>query len=129
MNTRVLTIYEEIRTTIFEYHQSRHIFIGASSSSNQGPTPIDIGRLKGKKDFGKGGYFGYFKRKKGKGTNKKGKFGKDKGKSAHMNFHSQAMAKGKGKDKGKLKVRGQHALNSWIWGKMVILRDNALRSI
>ena len=116
LNARTLTTYEEIRTTILEYHQSRHILTGASSSSNQGPAPMDIGGLKGKKGFGKGG-FGHFKGKKGKGKGKKGKLGKGKGKSAHMNFHSQAMAKGKGKDKGKSKLRGQHALVCWTCGK------------
>ena len=94
LNARTLTTYEEIRTTILEYHQSRHILTGASSSSNQGPAPMDTGGLKGKKGFGKGG-FGHFKGKKGKGTGKKGKLGKGRGKSAHMNFHSQAMAKGR----------------------------------
>ena len=34
LNARTLTTYEEIRTTILEYHQSRHILTGASSSSN-----------------------------------------------------------------------------------------------
>ena len=102
---------------MLEYHQSRHILTGASSSSNQGPAPMDIGGLKGKKGFGKGGGFGHFKGKKGKGQGKKGKLGKGKGKSAHMNFHSQAMAKGKGKEKGKSKLRGQHALVCWTCGK------------
>ena len=74
---------------------------------------MDIGGLKGKKGFGKGGGFGHFKGKKGK----KGKLGKGKGKSAHMNFHSQAMAKGKGKEKGKSKLHGQHALVCWTCGK------------
>ena len=55
LNARALTTYEEIRTTILEYHQSRRILTGASSSSNQGPAPMDIGGLKGKKGFGKGG--------------------------------------------------------------------------
>ena len=116
LNARTLTTYEEIRTTILEYHQSRHILTGASSSSNLGPAPMDIGGLKGKKGFGKGG-FSHFKGKKGKGKGKKGKLGKGKGKSAHVNFHSQAMAKGKGKDKGKSKLRGQHALVCWTCGK------------
>ena len=102
--------------TIIEYHQSRHILTGAASSSNQGPAPMDIGGLKGKKGFGRGG-FGHFKGKKGKGKGRKGKLGKGKGKSAHMNFYSQAMAKGKGKDKGKSKLRGQHALVCWTCGK------------
>ena len=65
LNERTLTTYEQIRATIIEYHQSRHILTGASSSSNQGPAPRDIGGLKGKKGFGKGG-FGHFKGKKGK---------------------------------------------------------------
>ena len=116
LNARSLTTYEQIRATIFEYHQSRHILTGASSSSNQGPAPMDIGGLKGKTGFGKGG-FGHFKGKKGKGKGKKGKLGKGKGKSAHMNFHSQAMAKGKGNDKGKSKLCGQHALVCWTCGK------------
>ena len=89
LNARTLTTYEQTRATIIEYHQSRHILTGASSSSNQGPAPMDIGGLKGKKGFGKGG-FGHFKGKEGKGKRKKGKVGKGKGKSAHMNFHSQA---------------------------------------
>ena len=116
LNARSLTTYEQIRAAIIEYHQSRHILTGASSS-NQGPAPMDIGGFKGKKGFGKGGGFGHFKGKKGKGKGKKGKLGKGKGKSAHMNFHSQAMAKGKGKDKGKSKLRGQHALVCWTCGK------------
>ena len=128
LNARTLTTYEEIRTTILEYHQSRHILTGASSSSNQGPAPMDIGGLKGKKGFGKGGGFGHFKGKKGKGKGKKGKLGKGKGKSAHMNFHSQAMAKGKGKDKGKSKLLGQHALVCWTCGKSA-LRRSALRAV
>ena len=41
LNARTLTTYEEIRTTILEYHQSRHILTGASSS-NQGPAPMDM---------------------------------------------------------------------------------------
>ena len=49
LNARTLTTYEQIRATIIEYHQSRHILIGAASSSNQGPAPMDIGGLKGKK--------------------------------------------------------------------------------
>ena len=114
LNARALTTYEQIRSTIIEYHQSRHILTGASSSSSQGPAPTDIGGLKGKQGFGKGG-FSHFKGKEGKG--KKGKLGKGKGNSAHMNFHSQAMAKGKGKDKGKSKLSGQHALVCWTCGK------------
>ena len=55
LTARTLTTYEEIRTTMLEYHQSRRILTGASSSSNQGPAPMDIGGLKGKKGFGKGG--------------------------------------------------------------------------
>ena len=89
LNARTLTTYEEIRPTTLKYHQSRHILTGASSSSNQGPAPMDIGGLQGKKGFSKSG-FGHFKGKKRKG--KKGKLGKGKGKSAHMNFHSAAMA-------------------------------------
>ena len=61
LNARNLTTYEDIRATILEYHQSRHILTGATSSS-QGPAPVDIGGLKGKKGFGKGG-FGHFKEK------------------------------------------------------------------
>ena len=72
---------------------------------------MDIGGLKGKKGFGKGG-FGHFKGKKGKG---KGKGKKGKGKNPHVNFHHAAMAKGKGtgKEQGKAKLRGQHALVCW----------------
>ena len=44
-----LTTYEEIRITIFEYHQSTHILIDTSSSSHQGPAPIDIGGLEARK--------------------------------------------------------------------------------
>ena len=69
LNARTLTTYEQIRVTIIEYHQSRHIFTGASSSSNQGPAPMDTGGLKGKKGLGKGG-FGHLKGKKGKGKGK-----------------------------------------------------------
>ena len=47
LNARTLTTYEQIRATVIEYHQSRHILTGASSSSNQGPAPMDIGGLKG----------------------------------------------------------------------------------
>ena len=100
LNARNLTTYEDIRATILEYHQSRHILTGAASSS-QGPAPMDIGGLKGKKGFGKGG-FGHFKGKKGKGKCK-GK--KGKGKNPHVNFHHAAMAKGKGKGKEKRKVK------------------------
>ena len=117
LSARTLTTYEEIRTTILEYHQSRHILTGASSSSNQGPAPMDIGGLKGKN-----GGFGHFK-------GKKGKLGKGKGKSAHMNFHSQAMAKGKGKDKGKSKLRGQHALVVGLAERAATLRRSALRAV
>ena len=53
LNARNLTTYEDIRATILEYHQSRHILTGASASSSQGPAPMDIGGLKGKKGFGK----------------------------------------------------------------------------
>ena len=115
LNARNLTTYEDIRATILEYHQSRHILTGAASSSSQGPAPMDIGGLKGKKGFGKGG-LGYFKGKKGKG---KGKGKKGKGKNPHVNFHNSAMAKGKGKgkEKGKSKLRGQHALVCWTCGK------------
>ena len=123
------TTYEEIRMMILEDHQSRHIFIGASPSSNQGPIPMDIGGLKGKKDFGKGGDFGYFKGKKGKRKDKKGKFGKGKGKIVYMNFHSQAMIKYKDKEKGKSKIRDQYISNCWTCGKMAILYHNALRVV
>ena len=114
LNARNLTTYEDIRATILEYHQSRHILTGAASSS-QGPAPMDIGGLKGKKGFDKGG-FGHFKGKKGKGKDK-GK--KGKGKNPYVNFHHAAMAegKGKGKEKGKSKFRGQHALVCWTCGK------------
>ena len=115
LNARNLTTYEDIRATILEYHQSRHILTGAAASASQGPAPMDIGGLKGKKGFGKGG-LGYFKGKKGKG---KGKGKKGKGKNPHVNFHNSAMAKGKGKgkEKGKSKLRGQHALVCWTCGK------------
>ena len=63
LNARNLTTYEDIRAAILEYHQSRHILAGAASSS-QGPAPMDIGGLKGKKGFGKGG-FGHFKAREG----------------------------------------------------------------
>ena len=118
LNARTLITYEEIRTTILENHQSRHILSGAfSSSSNQGPAPMDIGGLKGKKGFGKSG-LGHIKGKKGEAKGKKrGKLGKGEGKSAHMNLHSAAMAKGKGKDKRMSKLRGQHALVCWTCGK------------
>ena len=111
-NARNLTTYEDIRATILEYHQSRHILTGASS---QGPAPMDIGGIKGKKRFGKGG-FGHFEGKKGKG---KGKGKKGKGKNPHVNFHHTAMAKGKGKgkEKGNSKLRDQHALVCWACGK------------
>ena len=75
---------------------------------------MDIGGLKGKKGFGKGG-FGHFNGKKGKGKGKKGK-GKG-GKNPHVNFHHAAMAKGKGKEKGKSKLHGQHPLVCWTCGK------------
>ena len=39
LNARNLT-YEDVRATILEYHQSRHILTGAASSS-QGPAPMD----------------------------------------------------------------------------------------
>ena len=125
LNARTLTTYEQIRATIIEYHQSRHILTGASSSSNQGPAPMDIGGLKGKKGFGKGG-FGHFKGKKGKGKRKKGKLGKVKGKSAHMNFHSQAMAKGKGRESRNFAVS-----MLWLVGlaeRAAALRRGALRA-
>ena len=89
-----MTTYEDIRATILEYHQSRHILTGAASSS-QGPAPMDIGGLKGKKSFGKGG-LGHFKRKKGKG----------KGKNPPVNFH--ACSNGK---KAKVKVRKKESRN------------------
>ena len=115
LNARNLTIYEDIRATILEYHQSRHILTGANSSS-QGPAPMDIGGRKGRKGFGKGG-FGHFKGKKGKGKGK-GKKGKFRGgKNPHVNFHDAAMAKGKGKRKGNSKLRGQPALVCWTCGK------------
>ena len=43
LNARTLTTYEQIRATIIEYHQSRQILTGASSS-NQGPawTLVDL---------------------------------------------------------------------------------------
>ena len=82
-------------------------------SSSQCPAPVDIGGLKGKKGFGKGG-FGHFRSKKGQG---KGKGKKGKGKNRHVNIHHAAMAKGKGKVKGKSKLRGQHALVCWTSGK------------
>ena len=64
LNARTLTTYEDIRATKLEYHQSRHILTGVSSSSKQGPAPMDIGGLKkGKKGFGKGG-FGHLKEKR-----------------------------------------------------------------
>ena len=114
LNARNLTTYEDIRARILEYHQPRHILTGAASSL-QGPAPIDIGGLKGKSGFGKGG-FGHFKGKKGKG---KGKGNKGKGKNRHVNFHHSAMAKGKGKgkEKRKSKLRGQHASVCWTCGK------------
>ena len=117
LNARTLTTYEEIRAAILDYHQSRHILAGASSSSTPGGlAPMDIGGLKGKKGFGKSG-FGYFKGKeRGKGK-KGGKFGKGEGKNPHVNFHNAAMAKGKRKDKGKSKLRGQQALVCWTCGK------------
>ena len=62
LNARTLTTYEQIRATIIEYRQSRHILTGAASSSNQGTAEMDIGGLKGNKGFGKGG-FGHFKGK------------------------------------------------------------------
>ena len=65
LNARTLTTYEQIRATIIEYHQSRHILTGATSSSSQGPAPMDTGGLKGKKGCGKGGGFGHFKGKQG----------------------------------------------------------------
>ena len=48
LNARNLTTYEDIRATILEYHQSRHILTGAASSS-QGPAPMDIGGRKVRK--------------------------------------------------------------------------------
>ena len=114
LSARNLTTYEDIRATILEYHQSRHILAGAASSS-QGPAPMDIGGLERKKGFGKGGS-DHFKGKKGKG---KGKSKKGKGKNPRVNFHHAATAKGigKGKEKGKSKLRGQHALVCWTCGK------------
>ncbi|CAE7254846.1 RE2 [Symbiodinium natans] len=53
LNARTLTTYEDIKATIVEYYQSRHLIMSNSSSSNQGPAPMDIGGLKGKKGFGK----------------------------------------------------------------------------
>ena len=119
LNARTLTTYEDIKATIVEYYQSRHLIMSNSSSSNQGPAPMDIGGLKGKKGFGKSG-FGYFK---GKGKGKS----KSKGKNPHLSFHTAQKGKGKGKDfggskgkgkgKSKGKLRGQHALACWTCGK------------
>ncbi|CAE7439381.1 RE2 [Symbiodinium natans] len=43
LNARTLTTYEDIKATIVEYYQSRHLIMSNSSSSNQGPAPMDIG--------------------------------------------------------------------------------------
>ena len=124
LNARNLTTYEHIRATALEYHQSRHILTGAASSS-QGPAPMDIGGLQGKKGFGKGG-FGHFKGKQSKG---KGKGKKGKGKNPHLNFHHAAMAKGKGKGKEK---ENQNFVVSMPWcvglvERVDMWRRNALR--
>ena len=108
LNARNLTTYEDIRATILEYHQSRHILTGAAASSSQGPAPMDIGGLNGKKGFGKGG-LGYFKGKKGRG---KGKGKKGKGKNPHVNFHNAAMAKGKGRGK---ETESRNFVVSMLW--------------
>ena len=95
LNARTLTTYEEIRTTILEYHLSRRILTGASSSSNQGRAPMDIGGLEGKKGFGKG-RFGRFEGKKGRGK-KRGKLGQVKGTNPHITFTVRQWQKEKEK--------------------------------
>ena len=45
LNARRLRTYENIRSAILEYHQSRNILTGAASSS-QSPAPMDIGGLR-----------------------------------------------------------------------------------
>ena len=66
LNARTLTTCEEIRTTMLEYHQSRHILTGASSSSNQGPAPTDIGGLKGRERLRQRWWFRPLKERKEK---------------------------------------------------------------
>ena len=76
---------------------------GASTFSNQGPAPTDIGGIQGKTRFYKGNSDSLKRRQERKGT----------GKNAHMNFPSKTMAKRKGK--GKEKSKGQLHTVSKLW--------------
>ena len=113
LNARTLQTYQQTRDTIVEYFRSK-LILGAnsgSSSSNNGPAPMDVGAMKGK---GKKG--GLWSKGKGKHKGGKGKKGKGKGKglsSYHRSFAKGSKGKGgkplgnKGKGKGLSSPQGK----------------------
>ena len=113
LNARTLQTYQQTRDTIVEYFRSK-LILGAnsgSSSSNNGPAPMDVGAMKGK---GKKG--GLWSKGKGKHKGGKGKKGKGKGKglsSYHWSFAKGSKGKGgkplgnKGKGKGLSSPQGK----------------------
>ena len=111
LNARSLTTYTQIRDVIVEYFRSRHIL--TSSSSNNGPAPMDIGAL-WRKGKGKGNPLWNKGKGKGKG---KGLPGKGKGTGLHWDFQAKAENKAyKGKDFGKNKGKGKGKnLGSQLW--------------
>ena len=81
-----ITTYAQIRSLVVEYHRAASQFVklqAATSSDNQGPTPMDIGATWCNK--GKG--------KKGKGKNK-GKYNKGKGYGGYGNYNNHKGGKG-----------------------------------
>ena len=129
LNARTLQTYQQTRDTIVEYFRSK-LILGAnsgSSSSNNGPAPMDVGAMKGK---GKKG--GLWSKGKGKHKGGKGKKGKGKGKglsSYHWSFAKGSKGKGgkpqgnKGKGKGLSSPQGKQCYKC---GGMDTLKETVL---
>ena len=86
LNARTLDTYENVKSVILAYYQSRHV---TGLGTNNGPAPMDVGALtKGKGRVGQY-HLGHWK-------------GKDKGKGRVGMYPLGLKGKGKGKlDKGK----------------------------
>ena len=89
LNVRNINTFTEALEIVYSYIKSRHLVV---PSRNDGPVDMDIGALKGRKGYGKGGMY----EGKGKGFKGKGMF-KGKGKGKSKGFKGK---KGKGKGQG-----------------------------
>ena len=81
-----VTTYAQIRSLVVEYHRAASQFVkpqAATSSDNQGPTPMDIGAT----------WYNKGKGRKGKGKNK-GKYNKGQGYGGYGNYNNHKGGKG-----------------------------------